>query len=80
MLAHDPGTQKRMVEKIKAEKLNVGDAERIMGAILKYPEKKEAFLRVPLAHHRAIAEDIGGAGGKGQAVPPGDRRAAHEGD
>ncbi len=47
-LAHDPGAQKRMVEKIKAEKLNLADAEKIMAAITRYPEKKEAFLRVPL--------------------------------
>jgi ParB family chromosome partitioning protein len=58
-LAHEPGAQKRMVEKIKAEKLNVGDAEKIMGAIVKHPEKKEAFLRVPLSVTEQLLKTLG---------------------
>jgi ParB family chromosome partitioning protein len=47
-LGHDPASQKRLVEKIKAEKLNLADTEKLIGAINKYPDKREAFLRVPL--------------------------------
>ncbi len=59
VLNHDPATQKRLVEKIKAEKLNQGDSEKIMGAILKYPEKKEAFLRVPLGITEQLLKTLG---------------------
>ena len=69
-----------MVEKIKAEKLNLADSEKIMGAINKYPRRSEAFLRVPLHDHRAAPEDVRREGGQGKGVPPADRRAAHEGD
>jgi len=47
-LNHDPGAQKRLVEKIKVEKLNLSDTEKVIQAIIKFPEKKEAFLRVPI--------------------------------
>ncbi len=43
-----PPTQKRMVDKIKQERLNQSDSEKIMQAIVRYPDKREAFLRVPL--------------------------------
>lgn len=47
-LGHDPAAQKRMVEKIKSEKLNQSDTDKVIDAIVKFPEKKEAFLRVPI--------------------------------
>ena len=59
ILNHDPGTQKRMVEKIKIEKLNISDAEKILNAILQYPEKKEAFLRVPLHVTEQLLKSLG---------------------
>jgi ParB family transcriptional regulator, chromosome partitioning protein len=40
--------QKRLVEKIKAERLSVEQLERLIEAIQKAPERKEAFLRIPL--------------------------------
>ncbi len=58
-LAHDPASQKRMLDKIKSEKLNLGDAERIMDAIVKYPDKREAFLRVPLHVTEQILKSLG---------------------
>ena len=70
VLAHDPGAQKRMVEKIKGEKLNVGDAERILAAILKYPEKKEAFLRVPLAITDQLLKTLGARAEKSKPYRP----------
>ena len=70
VLAHDPGTQKRMVEKIKSEKLNIGDAERIMGAVLKYPEKKEAFLRIPLAITEQLLKTLGARAEKAKPYRP----------
>ncbi len=69
-LAHDPGTQKRMVEKIKTEKLNVGDAERIMSAVVKYPDKKEAFLRVPLAVTEQLLKTLGARAEKAKPYRP----------
>ncbi len=69
-LAHDPASQKRMVDKIKAEKLNIGDAERIMGAIVKYPDKKEAFLRVPLAITEQLLKTLGARAEKAKPYRP----------
>ena len=69
-LSHDPGTQKRMVEKVKVEKLNLADAEKIMGAINKYPEKKEAFLRVPLQITEQLLKTFGAKAEKGKAYKP----------
>ena len=58
-LAHDPATQKRMLDKIKAEKINLADSEKLMAAINKYPEKKEAFLRVPLLVAEQLLKTLG---------------------
>jgi ParB family transcriptional regulator, chromosome partitioning protein len=44
----DLDLQKRMVEKIKGERLSVEQVERLIEAIQKAPERKEAFLRIPL--------------------------------
>lgn len=47
-LKHDPGTQLRTLEKIKKEGLSVDEVERLIEAIEKAPERKEAFLRISL--------------------------------
>ena len=70
VLAHDPASQKRMVDKIKTEKLNVGDAERVMGAIVKYPEKREAFLRVSLAITEQLLKTLGARAEKAKPYRP----------
>ena len=55
----DSQTQKRMVDKIKQEKLNQNDTDRVLHAIGKYPEKREAFLRVPLVVTEQILRSLG---------------------
>ena len=70
VLGHDPATQKRMVEKIKAEKLNLADSEKIMGAINKFPEKKEAFLRVPLHITDQLLKTFGAKAEKAKSYKP----------
>jgi ParB family chromosome partitioning protein len=47
-LNHDYGTQIRILDKIKRENLSVDETERLIEAIEKAPERKEAFLRIPL--------------------------------
>lgn len=47
-LNDDPETQGRLVQKIKSERLSVDQTERLLEAFEKAPEKKEAFLRIPL--------------------------------
>jgi ParB family chromosome partitioning protein len=44
----DAPAQIRLVEKVKTEKLNVSDVEKLVSAIKTYPNKREAFLRVPV--------------------------------
>jgi ParB family chromosome partitioning protein len=44
----DLGLQIRLVEKIKTENLSIDQLERLAEAIQKAPERKEAFLRIPL--------------------------------
>ncbi len=69
-LSHDPSVQKRMVDKIKKEKLNQGDTERVIQAINKYPEKKEAFLRVPLAVTEQILRALGARAERAKPYKP----------
>ena len=69
-LAHDPATQKRMLDKIKAEKLNLVDSEKIMEAINKYPDKKEAFLRVPLHVSEQLLKALGARAEKAKPYRP----------
>jgi ParB family chromosome partitioning protein len=69
-LSHDPASQKRMVEKIKKEKLNQGDTEKIIQAINKYPDKKEAFLRVPLVVTEQILRALGARAEKVKPYKP----------
>jgi ParB family chromosome partitioning protein len=45
---HDYGTQVRILDKIKKENLSVDETERLIEAIEKAPERKEAFLRISL--------------------------------
>jgi ParB family transcriptional regulator, chromosome partitioning protein len=47
-LNNDAGTQLRILEKIKTEKLSVDEVDRLIEAIEKAPERKEAFLRISL--------------------------------
>jgi len=69
-LSHDPGAQKRMVDKIKTEKLNLADAEKIMAAIAKYPDKKEAFLRIPLHITEQLLKSMGARAEKAKPYRP----------
>ncbi|MHB0912964.1 MAG: ParB/RepB/Spo0J family partition protein [Armatimonadota bacterium] len=57
----DPGTQRRLLEKIRAEGLSVSDTQRLIDAIRRIPEKKEAFLRVPLRVTEEILKQMGKA-------------------
>jgi ParB family transcriptional regulator, chromosome partitioning protein len=45
---HEYETQVRILEKIKSEKLSVDEVDRLIEAIEKAPERKEAFLRISL--------------------------------
>jgi ParB family chromosome partitioning protein len=47
-LKDDYGTQLRLVEKIKQERMSIEQVERLIEAIRKAPDRKEAFLRIPL--------------------------------
>lgn len=69
-LNHDPTTQKRMVDKIKQERINQADAEKIIQAINKYPDKKEAFLRVPLHVTEQILRTLGARAEKAKPYKP----------
>lgn len=69
-LNHDPASQKRMLEKVKGEKLNLADSEKIMTAINKYPEKKEAFLRVPMHITEQLLKTLGARAEKAKPYRP----------
>lgn len=47
-MSHDLGTQLRLLDKIKKENLSVDETERLIEAIQKAPERKEAFIRISL--------------------------------
>lgn len=51
--------QVRLAKKIKAEKMSVDDLKRVMAAIGEFPDKTEAFLRVPLSVTEEILRSIG---------------------
>jgi len=61
VLNDDQRTQIRMVEKIKSENLSVSETQKVLEAIQEVPEKKEAFLRVPLRVTEEILKQIGRA-------------------
>jgi ParB family transcriptional regulator, chromosome partitioning protein len=44
----DYGAQVRILEKIKRDRMSIDETERLIEAIRKAPERKEAFLRIPL--------------------------------
>ncbi|MCC6484979.1 MAG: ParB/RepB/Spo0J family partition protein [Armatimonadetes bacterium] len=53
-LDDDPITQVRLARKVKAEGLAIDELQRLIQAIGNIPDKKEAFLRVPLS----VAEEM----------------------
>jgi len=55
----DPAAQTRLVQKVKQEKLNVSDLEKIIQAIKQFPQKKEAFLRVAVAVTDQMLRSLG---------------------
>ena len=55
----DTASQLRLVEKVKAEKLNISDIEKIISAIRQFPNKKEAFLRVPVSVTEQMLRSLG---------------------
>ncbi len=69
-LTHDPPTQKRMVDKIKQERLNQSDSEKILQAIVRYPDKREAFLRVPLVVTDQILRALGARAERAKPYKP----------
>ena len=56
-MADDYGVQLRLLEKIKQDRLTVEQLERLLLAIEKAPERKEAFLRIPLEATEEILKD-----------------------
>ena len=54
----DLASQIRLAEKIKEEKLSIDQATKIIEAILELPDKKEAFLRVPLNVTKEILRHV----------------------
>src|SRR5207244_7183597 len=55
----DSELQTRLVEKIKKENLSIDQLERLIEAIKKAPERKEAFLRIPLEATEEILKRSG---------------------
>jgi ParB family chromosome partitioning protein len=55
----DPALQMRLVEKIKTENLSIEQLDRLIDAIKKAPERKEAFLRIPLEATEEILKRSG---------------------
>ncbi|HVK04516.1 MAG TPA: ParB/RepB/Spo0J family partition protein [Armatimonadaceae bacterium] len=55
----DVQSQQRLVQKVKQEKLNVNDLDKVVAAIRRYPQKKEAFLRVPVSVTEQILRSLG---------------------
>jgi ParB family chromosome partitioning protein len=69
-LNHDPASQRRMVDKIKKEKLNQADTEKIINAINKYPTRREAFLRVPIHVTEQILRSYGARAERAKPYKP----------
>ncbi len=55
----DPPSQLRLAQKVKAEKLNITDLERVINAIRQFPNKKEAFLRVSVGVTDQMMKSLG---------------------
>jgi ParB family chromosome partitioning protein len=45
-VSDDPEIQLRLAQKVKSEKMTVGALEQLVGAVKKFPNKREVFLRV----------------------------------
>lgn len=58
-MSHDLGTQLRLLDKIKKENLSVDETERLIEAIQKAPERKEAFIRISLEATEEILRRTG---------------------
>ena len=58
-LNDDPATQARLAGKVKQEKMNIPDLEKVIGAIKQFPQKKEAFLRVPINVTEQMLKSLG---------------------
>lgn len=58
-LNHEQHTQQRIVNKIVDESLSVSDTQKLIEAIRSVPDKKEAFLRVPIKGTEEIMKQIG---------------------
>lgn len=55
----DPASQLKLAHKVKQEKLNISDLEKIVGAIKQFPQRKEAFLRVSVSVTEQILRSLG---------------------
>lgn len=66
----DTITQRRVLEKIRAESMSVNETQRLLDAIREVPSKKEAFLRVPLKVTEEILKQIGKAQKKKKVFKP----------
>ncbi len=55
----DAQSQMRLAQKVKQEKLNVADLTKIVDAVRQFPQRKEAFLRVPVAVTEQILKSLG---------------------
>ena len=55
----DAQSQMRLAQKVKQEKLNIGDLDKVVGAIRQFPQRKEAFLRVPVSVTEQILRSLG---------------------
>lgn len=69
-LNNDPASQARLAKKVKEEKLSIEQTTKIIEAILEFPEKKEAFLRVPLNVTEEILRHIRKPGERKKAFKP----------
>jgi ParB family chromosome partitioning protein len=58
-LNDDYGTQVRVLDKVKKENLSVDETDRLIEAIQKAPERKEAFLRISLEATEEILKRSG---------------------
>ena len=55
----DAQSQMRLAQKVKQEKLNISDLDKIVGAVRQFPQRKEAFLRVPVSVTEQILRSLG---------------------
>lgn len=58
-LNEDTAAQLRLMEKVKEERLNISDLEKIISAIRQFPNKREAFLRVPVSVTEQMLRSLG---------------------